>query len=75
MKVRGLRAAMDLPRIPKTCIGVRIRGALGDIDPLNQVPFKTAISRVKKGPLLGVSLILPRTTVTILSSTGSLYGL
>ena len=25
-------------------------GTLGDIDPLNKVPFKRAISRVKKGP-------------------------
>ena len=39
--------------------GVRIRGPLGDIDPLNKVPFKRATSRVQKGPLLGVSLILP----------------
>ena len=34
-------------------MGVRIRGSLvGDIDPLNKVPFKRATSRVKKGPLL-----------------------
>ena len=32
-------------------LGVRIRGTLGDIDPLNKVPFKRAISSVKKGPL------------------------
>ena len=32
-------------------LGVRIRGTLGDIDPLNKVPFKRAISRAKKGPL------------------------
>ena len=32
-------------------VGVRIRGALGDIDPLNKVPFKRATSRVQKGPL------------------------
>ena len=30
---------------------VRIRGTLGDIDPLNNVPFKRARSRVQKGPL------------------------
>ena len=30
-------------------MGVRIRGTLGDIDPLNKVPFKRAIRRVKKG--------------------------
>ena len=35
-------------------LGVRIRGTVGDIDPLNQVPFKGAISRVKTGsPLRG----------------------
>ena len=32
-------------------VGVRIRGTLGDIDPLNKVPFKRAISRAQKGPL------------------------
>ena len=31
--------------------GVRIRGTLGDIDPLNEVPFKRALSRAQKGPL------------------------
>ena len=41
-------------------VGVRIRGTLGDIDLLNTVPFKRATSRVQKGPLQGVSLILPR---------------
>ena len=34
-------------------LGVRIRGTLGDIDPLNKVPFKRATSRVQKGPLKG----------------------
>ena len=34
-----------------TSMGVRIRGTLGDIDPLNKVPFKGATSRVQKGPL------------------------
>ena len=29
--------------------GVRIKGTLGDIDPLNKVPVKRARSRVKKG--------------------------
>ena len=33
-------------------LGVRIRGALGYIDPLNKVPFKRATSRVQQGPLL-----------------------
>ena len=32
-------------------LGVRVRGTLGDIDPLNKVPFKRATSRVQKGPL------------------------
>ena len=32
-------------------VGVRIRGTLGDIDPLTKVPFKRATSRVQKGPL------------------------
>ena len=41
-------------------MGVRIRGTLGDIDRLNKVPFKRATSRVQKGHLQGVSLILPR---------------
>ena len=31
--------------------GARIRGTLGDIDPLNKVPFKRAISRAQQGPL------------------------
>ena len=36
-------------------MGVRIRGTLGDIDPLNKVPFKRARSRVQKGyPLRGL---------------------
>ena len=30
------------------------------MDPLNKVPSKRATSRVKKGPLSGVSLTLPR---------------
>ena len=41
-------------------LGARIRETLGDIDPLNKVPFKRATRRVQKGPLQGVSLILPR---------------
>ena len=38
-------------------VGVRIRGTLGEIDPLNKVPFKRATSR---SPLRGL-LRLPRT--------------
>ena len=34
----------------KIFLGVRIRGTLDNIDPLNKVPFKRAISRLKKGP-------------------------
>ena len=32
-------------------LGVRIRGTLGDVDPLKKLPFKRAASRVQKGPL------------------------
>ena len=32
-------------------MGVRLRGNLGNVDPLNKVPFQKAISRVKRGPL------------------------
>ena len=40
-------------------LGGRIKGTLGDIDPLNKVPLKRARSRVQKGyPLRG----LPNTT-------------
>ena len=49
--LRGSRESLKL--------GVRIRGTPGDIDPLNKAPFKRAISRVKKGPLLSG---LPSTT-------------
>ena len=45
---------------PGSILGVGIRGSLGDINPLNKLPFQKANSRVKKGPLQGVSLILPR---------------
>ena len=44
-------------------LGGRIRGTLGDIDPLNTAPFKRAISKVKKGPFQGVSLMLPRKNI------------
>ena len=44
----------------KVLLEVRIRGTLGDIDPLSTVPFKRATSRVKKDSLKGVSLKLPR---------------
>ena len=37
--------------LSESMLGVGIRGTLGDIDPLNKVPFKRARSRVKKGPL------------------------
>ena len=32
-------------------LGVRTRGTLGDMDPLNKVPFKRARSRVQEGRL------------------------
>ena len=41
-------------------MGVRIRGTLGDRDPLNKVPFKRAISRVKPFCYLGLYRILDR---------------
>ena len=42
-----------------SALGGRIKGTLGDIDPLNKVPLKRARSRVQKGyPLRG----LPNTT-------------
>ena len=46
-----------------------IRGTLGDIDPLNKVPFKRATSRVQKGPPLRG---LPYTTPKSLQSTALL---
>ena len=47
-----------------------MRGTLGDIDPLNKAPFKRATSRVKKGSLEGVSLVLPRITELLRESCG-----
>ena len=51
-----------LSKCCRSCsMGVRIRGTLGDRDPLNKVPFKRAISRAKGeegSPLKG----LPNTT-------------
>ena len=45
--------------IPFEAVGGRIKGTLGDIDPLNKVPLKRSRSRVQKGyPLRG----LPNTT-------------
>ena len=41
-------------------MGVGIRGALENIDPLNKVLFKRATSWVQKDPHEGVSLKLPR---------------
>ena len=50
----GLRVWMIRIRL-----GGRIKGTLGDIDPLKKVPLKRARSRVQKGyPLRG----LPNTT-------------
>ena len=35
--------AAELQQNPKTrCLGVRIKGGLGDVDPLNKVPFQRA---------------------------------
>ena len=44
-------------------MGVRIRGAFGDMDPLNKVPFKRSRSGLRRGPLSGVSLIVHLTIV------------
>ena len=44
----------------RTFRGDRIRDAFGDMDPLNKVPVEESQKRVQKGPLLRVSLILPR---------------
>ena len=44
----------DVPKSSSTeelYVGVRIRGTLGDIDPLNKVPVKRARSRAQKGRL------------------------
>ena len=41
-------------------MGDRIRGTLGDIDPLNKVPVEESQKRVQKGSLLRVPLLLPR---------------
>ena len=47
-------------------LGVRIRKTLGDIDPLNKVPFKRATSGVQKGsPLKKGPLILPPSFETV----------
>ena len=50
----------DDPR--SSVMGVRIRGTLVDIDPLNKVPLKRATRRVQKGPLYSVpqTLDIPR---------------
>ena len=34
-------------------LGVRIRATLADIDPLNQVPFKGARSKLRRVPFKG----------------------
>ena len=52
---------------------VRIRGTIGDIDPLNKVSFESAISRVYEGPpLIGLPNI-PRSSPKLcdLQRTGS----
>ena len=36
-------------------MGVRITGTLGDIDPLNKVPFQRAKSRLRRVPFKGSS--------------------
>ena len=41
-------------------VGDRIRGTLGDIDPLNKVPVKRARRGLRRGSRLRVPLLLPR---------------
>ena len=43
-------AIYDEPQQVRLRIGVGTRGTLGDPDPLNTIPVKKTISRVKKGP-------------------------
>ena len=53
----GSRSALFFEGLTGLCrfserpMGVRIRGTLGEKDPLNKAPFKRATSRVQKGPL------------------------
>ena len=54
------------------CSRARIRGTLGDIDPRDKVTFQRAGSRVKKGPLSGVSQILARMLLLLLTHSSSL---
>ena len=58
--MRELGPQVDVSlRFAMSTLGGRIKGTLGDIDPLNKVPLKRARSRVQKGyPLRG----LPNTT-------------
>ena len=44
MKTTRLSAASGNPPSKTLILGVRIRGTLGDIDPLSKVPFKRAAS-------------------------------
>ena len=46
-------------KFPTPKLGARIKGTLGDIDPLSKVPSRRATSRAKKGPPYGVSLSIP----------------
>ena len=47
---QGWRFGDEVPGI-QSLIGVRMRGTLGDIDPLKQVLLRRAINRVKNCPL------------------------
>ena len=51
-RIKRFREKCKPPNRRNVNAGVRIRGALGDIDPLNKVPSKRARSRVQKGLLL-----------------------
>ena len=58
-KGKGYHGATKLRRRGYPNKGDRIRGTLGDLDPLNKVPVTDRQKRVQKGSLLRVSRILP----------------
>ena len=47
----GISGAVPRRHCPSAWIGVKIRGTLGNIDPLNKTPVKRAKNRDKKGLL------------------------
>ena len=70
---RGIRQPPNRKMPPKCSLGGRIKGTLGDIDPLNKVPLKRARSRVQKGyPLRGLPNTTPYSLVRRKSETAEL---